>query len=111
MNTRRLLTALLLVLALTSPYSVLAEVKKVHYDSGNLKAEWNYENGMLQGISKSYHENGSLKSEANFKDGKQEGITKLYDEDGNLEAEVNYKNGKLEAEANCTTKVGCWSQR
>ena len=52
MSIRNPLTAILLVLALAGPCSVLAEVKKGYYPSGKLKADWNYRESREERISK-----------------------------------------------------------
>ncbi|MGL5124595.1 MAG: toxin-antitoxin system YwqK family antitoxin [Fusobacteriaceae bacterium] len=65
-------------------------------ENGQLKVEYNYKNGQLDGTYKSYYENGQLKVEGNLKNGLQDGLVKRYYENGQLRHEENYKNGEFE---------------
>ncbi|MGP8214003.1 MAG: toxin-antitoxin system YwqK family antitoxin [Bacteroidia bacterium] len=55
-----------------------------YYNSGKLKFEKPYLEGMLNGLEKDYYENGNLKRETYYKNGNANGVEKDY-----------YKNGKL----------------
>lgn len=71
------------------------EIRKAYYESGALKKEAAYENGVQEGTTKLYYENGKLDAESNFESGKLSGLTKFYHENGELKTESNYKNGEL----------------
>jgi len=70
-------------------------ITREFYDNGKLKSEWVYKNGEIQSTSKGYYETGELKYEYSFVNGVQEGITKEYDKNGKLIREWVYKNGEL----------------
>ena len=57
--------------------------KEFFYDSGNLKAEYNYANNVKEGKYKMYYDDGTLREEGRFEDGR-EVYRKEY-----------YKNGKV----------------
>jgi len=69
---------------------------KEYYQSGRLKAEWNYKNGKPEGLCKTYYESGELMFKYNYQGGKREGLTKSYYRNGRLKYEYNYRGGKLE---------------
>ncbi len=71
-----------------------AEVKKVYHDTGKVHYEWNYVNGMLEGVSKEYYKQGPLKFEWSYKSGRLDGIARRYYKSGKLMEELNYKNGE-----------------
>jgi len=71
-------------------------VANQYFENGDLLGEWNYKNGQYDGLSKEYFDNGKLKGEWNFEEGKQQGITRKYYRDGTLRGEWNYKNGQLD---------------
>ena len=62
-------------IALIGAYTVLSHaakkngIHKTYYDSGELKYEATYKNGILEGITKEYNRDGSLKGKYMFKDG------------------------------------------
>ncbi|RDB35137.1 MAG: toxin-antitoxin system YwqK family antitoxin [Spirobacillus cienkowskii] len=58
----------------------LVEGKK-YYESGQLKEERLFKNGVLDGEVKNYYESGQLKQEGLFKNGVRDGEYKLYNED------------------------------
>ena len=67
-----------------------------YYESGQLKAEYNYKNGKLDGFAREYYENGQLKEEVNYKDGQvvQENLeTELKDF-----CNIAYEDDKLKLE-------------
>ena len=66
-----------------------------YYESGQLKAEYNYKNGKLDGFAREYYENGQLIAEGNYSNGKLEGISKMYYESGQLRSENSYKDNLL----------------
>jgi len=53
-------------------------VKKVFYDSGSLRFETNYRNGVKDGISREYYKNGSIKAAAIYLEGKKQGVYKEF---------------------------------
>ena len=66
-----------------------------YHESGQLKAEYNYKNGKLDGFAREYYENGQLIAEGNYLNGKLEGISKMYYESGQLKSENSYKDNLL----------------
>ncbi len=56
--------------------------------------EYQYDEGVLDGLSKEYNNRGKLIKETNYKKGKLHGIIKQYDDDGNVILEYEYKNGE-----------------
>jgi hypothetical protein len=58
-------------------------ISREYYPSGALKAEWYYQDRVLDGISRQYYENGQLKTEQ-------------YYENGHIRFERNYRNGELD---------------
>lgn len=65
------------------------------YLNGKLKEEFNYKDGVPDGIQKKWYENGQLKEESNYKDGKIDGFMKSYYENGQLKYEGNYKDNQF----------------
>lgn len=86
----------------------LIEVRKEHWENGNLKSETPYKKSysvgykkvkttlIPHGIAKEYYENGVLKKEDPYVDGERTGTVKFYDENGSLEMEANFVNSKRE---------------
>jgi hypothetical protein len=87
------------------------------YKNGQLRYEFNYKNGKLNGLQRWWYENGQLGKEYNYKDslqrkwtmeqvktlielylnineGKEDGLQRGWYENGQLEYEYNYKNGE-----------------
>jgi len=60
-----------------------------------MKAEYNYQEGQLNGPAKFYYENGFLREESFYKDGKLHGINKKYYTNGLLAERATYNNGVL----------------
>jgi len=78
-----------------------------YYESGQLKAEYNYKNGKLDGFAREYYENGQLQDETPYKNDKKEGIVKTYIENGTLISEVTFKNGVMVGKSKLyNTKTG-----
>jgi len=71
----------------------LAE-SKGYYKSGELKFEYNYVDGIRQGVSKEYYKNGKLRLKENYQKGKLEGICKEYYQNGELKSKSEYVSGK-----------------
>lgn len=81
------------------------------YESGKVKSETPFKEGLREGMGKTYYESGALKSETPFKNDKIEGLKKEYYESGVVQTEVlfvndeadgvskfYYPNGKLQGE-------------
>ena len=64
-----------------------------YYKNGNLKNEWNFKNGLKDGIQKNYYPNGSISDEREMKNGVDDGFWKIYDRNGKLDKELYFKNG------------------
>lgn len=64
-----------------------------YYRSGNIKSEWNFKNGLKNGIQKNYYPNGSLSDEREMKQGVDDGFWRIYDRNGQLEKELFFKKG------------------
>ncbi len=64
------------------------------YKFGRPLKEFNYKDGVPDGLSKEYNDRGKLIKETSYKNGNLHGIIKQYDEDGNVILEYEYKNGE-----------------
>ena len=69
-------------------------LRKVFYENGQLKEEFNYKEGKKDGLRKAYYENGKLRLKTNYKNDKLDGLFELFYENGQLRVEFNYKEGK-----------------
>ena len=65
----------------------------LYYKNGNLKSEWNFKNGLRDGLQKNFFGDGSLSDETETVQGVQNGFMKIYDREGNLLKEVYFKDG------------------
>ena len=70
-------------------------IKKVYYESGQLKYEVPYVHGKRDGISKGYYESGKLMAEIPYEKGEIHGTLKGYYESGQLAKEELYVYDKL----------------
>ncbi len=66
---------------------------KSYYDSGQIREEAFFRDGVAEGPAKWYYESGALEQEAVFKGGVMEGFMRTYYEDGQIKQEVYYKGG------------------
>lgn len=66
------------------------------YESGKLKSETPFKNGLREGIGKTYYESGKLRSETPFKNDKIEGLKKEYYESGVVQTEVTFVNDEAQ---------------
>lgn len=66
----------------TGPLAYGEDIEREYYKNGQVKAEWSYKKGVVDGPYKSYYENGRLKSEVIFRNGKIDSEVKEYDEEG-----------------------------
>ena len=65
------------------------------YESGNIKIESIYINGLVEGVSKSWHDQkDSMASLSFFVNGKKQGIEKRWSINGQLTKEINYLDDK-----------------
>lgn len=71
-------------------------IKKVYYESGAIKREAPYVNGIIHGLRIDYYESGPKESETPFVNGVLDGMIKGYYESGALLRETLYVNGKIE---------------
>lgn len=67
-------------------------IGQVFYESGKLKSETPFKEGIREGVGKTYYESGKLKSETSFKNDKMEGKKKEYYESGVLQSELIFVN-------------------
>jgi antitoxin component YwqK of YwqJK toxin-antitoxin module len=73
-------------------------VQQEFYDTGELKAEITYKNGVLNGDKKKFYPNGQEMLVTTYKDGKIVGVSKTFYEDGKLQSETPYKDGQKDGE-------------
>jgi antitoxin component YwqK of YwqJK toxin-antitoxin module len=66
------------------------EIKKEYYDSGKLKKETSYTDGLKNGIEKIYNEDGSLLEENQYLNDKLVGVSKEYFKNGNTKIELHH---------------------
>jgi hypothetical protein len=112
---------MLLCLALLFPPSVLAQVFRGYYSSGELQFKSRkdkhhetikgyypggslqfiatYHRGRLDGLTKEYYPNGVLKSEIAYERGKRDGLAKFYYENGMLKCKIEYRNDRETGQA------------
>jgi antitoxin component YwqK of YwqJK toxin-antitoxin module len=64
--------------------------------NGKLEYEWEYVEGVRNGIQKEWFDNSQLKAEYTFKEGKMDGIYKEWYPSGQMKLEGFYKMGKAE---------------
>ncbi len=65
----------------------------LYYKNGNLKSEWNFKNGLRDGLQKNFFGDGTLSDETETVKGVQNGFMKIYDRSGKLLKEVYFKDG------------------
>lgn len=66
------------------------------YESGKLKSETPFKNGLREGVGKIYYESGKVQSETPFKNDKIEGLKREYYESGSLQRELPFSNDEAE---------------
>lgn len=71
------------------------------WPSGNLKCEWNWKNGKLDGLWTQWFDNGQKWYERTYKNGEFYGLYTVWFDNGQKAIERTYKNGK---------KVGRWTE-
>ena len=62
------------------------------YESGQVKSQTPFKNGLREGLGKTFYESGRLRSETPFKNDKIEGVKKEYYESGTLQTEIFFHN-------------------
>lgn len=65
--------------------------KQYYDDTGNIKVEVYYSEGVLNGLAKEYYQNKKLYREIIYSYGKKEGLTKEYYENGKTKIEMYYE--------------------
>ena len=65
------------------------------YENGQKEMEWNYKDGMKEGLMTVWYENGQKQKEGNWRDGKRDGLDTTWYESGQKRYEGKYKDGKL----------------
>lgn len=90
MNTKKtlgvcgLVVGFLTAAVVWSPLGYGEDIEREYYKNGQVKSEWSYKKGVLDGPYKAYYESGRLKAETVFKNGKIDAAAKEYDEEGRL---------------------------
>jgi antitoxin component YwqK of YwqJK toxin-antitoxin module len=72
---------------------------KLYYDTGELKAEGEFENSNRIGEWVFYHKNGEIEHRAKYVDGLPQGRWTWYFDNGNLRREEYYRRGKEDGES------------
>ena len=67
-------------------------VGQLLYESGKLKSETPFKEGIREGVGKTYYESGKLQSETPFKADKMQGLKKEYYESGVVQSELFFVN-------------------
>ncbi len=57
---------------------------EIYYENAQLKAKYNYKDGIKDGSYRFYYPNGKLWKKGTYKDGKRDGLYEEYDKDGKL---------------------------
>ena len=65
----------------------------LYYKNGNLKSEWNFKDGLRDGLQKNFFGDGTLSDETETVKGIQNGYMRIYDRKGKLLKEVYFKDG------------------
>ena len=71
----------------------LYDVREKYFDNGQVSGEYSYSNNKLDGLSREYHESGALKAEILYTEGIRVSTYKEYYEDGKIKYVESYKNG------------------
>ena len=70
----------------------------VYYESGELKIEYKYVNGNIEGIWREYYKSGKIKRARTYIAGKREGKDTRFYESGSTEIEMNYVNDIIQGD-------------
>jgi antitoxin component YwqK of YwqJK toxin-antitoxin module len=76
------------------PYT--GKCKVYYFNSDQVKDEFSFRRGRLNGASYSWYRNGNLRWKGSYRNGVQSGTWQKWDEEGILILEVNYVNDTLE---------------
>jgi len=79
---------------------------KTFYDSGRLKGETSFKNDQIEGLKKEYYESGTLLSETPFLKNHAEGLAKFYYPNGTLEGETFFVHDQAEGTTKLYNKEG-----
>jgi antitoxin component YwqK of YwqJK toxin-antitoxin module len=71
-------------------------IGRFYYESGELRGETPFQNGVREGMGKIYYKNGAVKNETPFHHDRIEGVKKEYFESGKLQSTVSFKSGLAE---------------
>jgi antitoxin component YwqK of YwqJK toxin-antitoxin module len=63
------------------------------YENGQLKEEWTYEKGVLEGVHTEWYEDGRKKEEVTFVNGNRDGVLLEWYENGQKKLEKTFKMG------------------
>lgn len=73
--------------------------KREYYETGELKSEINYLNGLKHGEEKIYYKGGKIKEINHYSDGVKSGKSTLFYESGNISEQFYYRNNSKEGKA------------
>lgn len=76
----------------TKTYKLANGIGQFFYESGRLKSETPFKDGIREGLGKTYYESGKLQSETPFKADKMQGLKKEYYESGVVQSELFFVN-------------------
>jgi len=81
-------------------------IGKTYYDSGRLKGETPFHNDKIEGMKKEYYESGTLLSETPFVSDNAEGLAKFYYPTGTLQGESFFKHNRADGMTKLYNKSG-----
>lgn len=67
-------------------------VGQFFYESGQVKSQTPFKNGLREGVGKTFYESGRLRSETPFVNDKIEGLKREYYESGVVQTEIQFQN-------------------
>jgi antitoxin component YwqK of YwqJK toxin-antitoxin module len=65
-----------------------------YWPNGQKEMEWNYKDGIKEGLVNGWYESGQKAGEANYKDGKNDGLSTSWYKNGEKRIEQTCKDGK-----------------
>lgn len=68
------------------------------YPNNKYRNEWNFKDGIKDGLCRGWYENEQLKYQGNYCDDKKDGIWQYHNKDGSMKSEKTWNNGRLIAE-------------
>ena len=81
---------LILLFSILISFNSYGETETYYYENGQIEAEANYKDGILDGKTTYWHKNGQIDFEENYKDGKEDGRWTTWHENGQIMIEANY---------------------